>query len=91
MEKKLVPYNLYLHTDQVDRLRKLSKERKASALIRDAVYMILDKQDQYQAGYNRALQDASVMINKLKEIAPLFINNKSLADSLVEHLEDLKK
>ena len=92
MEKKLVPYNLYLYSDQVERLKKMAKERKASTVIRDAVYMVLDGKDQYTAGYNRGLADALGAVKDVEEFKMLLsINGKNVSKSLVEKIGDLKK
>jgi hypothetical protein len=45
-QKRLVPYNLYLHEEHVDKLKKLAKKRQASSMIRDAISMMLDGKDQ---------------------------------------------
>ena len=58
MEKKLIPYSVYLPAESVKTLRKLAKKRQASSLIRDAVQIILDGNDAYVGGYNAALRDA---------------------------------
>jgi hypothetical protein len=39
MDKKLVPYSVYLPIEQHIKLKDLAKSRKASALIRDAITM----------------------------------------------------
>ena len=92
MEKaKLVPYNLYLHAEHVTKLKELAGERKASSLIREALSMMLDGDDKYSAGYNRALKDAAEIINKCKEIEVIAIRGKYLADVLMDEIESLKK
>jgi predicted transcriptional regulator len=59
MDKKLIPYSVYLPADYVKKLKVLAKERKASELIRNAVMMIIDAHGAYTAGYNQGLDDAS--------------------------------
>jgi hypothetical protein len=63
MEKKLIPYNLYLYSEHVDKLKKMAGQRKASALVRDAVSMMLDGKDEYSAGYNRGLKDCIALVD----------------------------
>jgi hypothetical protein len=58
MDKKLIPYSVYLPADYVKKLKVLAKERKASELIRNAVMMIIDAHDAYTAGYNQGIEDA---------------------------------
>lgn len=91
MEKKLIPYNLYLYTEHVDKLKKLAGQRKASSLIRDAVSMMLDGKDEYSAGYNRALKDIADLVNQCKEIEVIAIRGKYLSDVLVDQIEALEK
>lgn len=90
MEKKLVPYNVYLYIEHVDKLKKMAGERKASSLVREAVSMMLDGNDEYSAGYNRALLDAIEIVNKCKEIECIAIKGKYLSDILVDQIEGLQ-
>lgn len=90
MEKKLIPYNLYLYSEHVEKLKKLAGQRKASSLVRDAVSMMLDGKDEYSAGYNRALKDVAEIINKCKDIEVIAIRGKYLADVLIDQIEALE-
>ena len=90
-EKKLVPYNLYLYTDHVDKLKKMAGQRKASSMVRDAVSMMLDGADEYSAGYNRALKDVIEIVDSCKEIEHIAIKGKYLADVLVSQINELEK
>jgi bisphosphoglycerate-independent phosphoglycerate mutase (AlkP superfamily) len=90
VEKKLIPYNLYLYSEHVEKLKKLAGQRKASSLVRDAVSMMLDGKDEYSAGYNRALKDVAEIINKCKDIEVIAIRGKYLADVLIDQIEALE-
>lgn len=90
-DKKLVPYNLYLYTEHVDKLKKMAGQRKASSLIRDAVSMMLDGKDEYTAGYNRALKDAVSVINSCKEIEHIAVRGKYLAGILADGINAMEK
>lgn len=90
MEKKLIPYNLYLYSEHVEKLKKLAGKRKASSLVRDAVSMMLDGKDQYSAGYNRALKDVAELVNQCKEIEVIAIRGKYLSDVLIDQIEALE-
>jgi bisphosphoglycerate-independent phosphoglycerate mutase (AlkP superfamily) len=90
VEKKLIPYNLYLYSEHVEKLKKLAGQRKASSLVRDAVSMMLDGKDEYSAGYNRALKDVAEIINQCKEIEVIAIRGKYLADVLIDQIEALE-
>lgn len=91
MEKKLIPYNLYLHAEHVDMLKKMAEDRKASSLIREAISMRLDGNSEYLSGYNRALKDAIDIIHKCKEIQYISIRNKSLSEVLEGRIHKLEK
>jgi predicted transcriptional regulator len=90
-QKRLVPYNLYLHEEHVDKLKKLAKKRQASSMIRDAISMMLDGKDQYTAGYNRGLKDATEVVDKCREIEMIAIKGKYLADVLIDQMKALEK
>jgi bisphosphoglycerate-independent phosphoglycerate mutase (AlkP superfamily) len=90
VEKKLIPYNIYLYSEHVEKLKKLAGQRKASSLVRDAVSMMLDGKDEYSAGYNRALKDVAEIINKCKDIEVIAIRGKYLADVLIDQIEALE-
>lgn len=91
MEKKLIPYNLYLYSEHVDKLKKLAGQRKASSLVRDAVSMMLDGGDQYSAGYNRALKDVVSLVDSCKEIEHIAVRGKYLSDILAEQINAMEK
>lgn len=90
-DKKLVPYNLYLYTEHVDKLKKMAGQRKASSMVRDAVSMMLDGKDEYSAGYNRALKDAVNIIDSCKEIEHIAVRGKYLADILADQINSMEK
>jgi hypothetical protein len=91
LEKKLVPYNLYIYSDQATELRKLAQSRKASALIRDAIDMVLQGQKPYDAGYNRAILDVIKALKDIPELQILAIHGKPLDKVIRQALVELKK
>ena len=91
MEKKLIPYNLYLYSEHVDKLKKMAEKRKASSMVRDAVSMMLDGVDEYSAGYNRALKDVVSVIDSCKEIEHIAVRGKYLSDVLAEQINAMEK
>ena len=90
-DKKLVPYNLYLYTEHVDKLKKMAGQRKASSLVRDAVSMMLDGKDEYYAGYNRALSDSVSVINSCKEIEHIAVRGVQISDILADQIKAMEK
>lgn len=88
--KNLVPYSVYLPLEYHDKIKELAKERKASSTVRDAICMILDGDDSYQAGYNKAIKDAIKVIKSCKEIEVIAIRGKYLDNLLSEQLLQLE-
>jgi hypothetical protein len=91
MEKKLIPYNLYLYSEHVDQLKKMAGQRKASSLVRDAVSMMLDGKDEYSAGYNRGLKDCIALVDSCKEIEHIAVRGKYLTDILADGINAMEK
>jgi hypothetical protein len=88
--KKLVPYSVYLPMEQHVKLKALAKTRKASALIRDAITMIIDGNDAYISGYNKACKDAAKVIYDNEEAQMIAVKGKDLGSILTELIKDLE-
>jgi hypothetical protein len=91
MEKKLIPYSVYLPAEYVNKLKDLAKERKASELIRNAVMMIIDAHDAYTAGYNQGLEDAAQVVYDCPEAQMVAVKGKDLGAHLCELMRELKQ
>lgn len=77
--KRLIPYSVYLPEEIYTKLKAAAGERKASALVRDAITLIIEGDDAFNGGYNKAIRD---VINTLHEDAwckALGIEGQSLA------------
>jgi hypothetical protein len=61
-KKRLVPYSVHVPEDLLVRLKKLAKDRQASAMVRDAITMALDGSTVYEAGYRKAVKDCISLI-----------------------------
>lgn len=90
MEKKLVPYSVYLPEEHVVKLRELAKDRKASELIRDAVVSMLTDGDKFKSGYNKGLKDAAKVVYDSQEAQMIAIRKRDLGDILAEQIENLE-
>lgn len=90
MEKKLVPYSVYLPEEHVIKLRALAKDRKASELIRDAVVSMLTDGDKFKSGYNKGLKDAAKVVYDSPEAQMIAIKKRDLGDILSEQIENLE-
>lgn len=89
-QKVMRPYSVYLPEEYIVRIKELAKERKAAALVRDAIMMALDGDDSFKAGYNKALRDVVGLVDNISEIKVIAINGKYLADIVAEQVDELK-
>jgi hypothetical protein len=88
--KKLIPYSVYLPKEYHDKLKTVAKERKASAMIRDAIMMILDGDDAYKGGYNKGVRDAAQVVYECKEAQMVAIQGKDLGVILNDRIKELE-
>jgi hypothetical protein len=88
--EKLIPYCLYLPEEHIKKVKKLAKERKASAFIRDALIMALDKTDEFSSGYNKGLKDACAIIEGNKEVEMIVVKGKQLNNILITQIKLLR-
>ncbi len=91
MTKKLMPYSVYLPMEYYDKIKHLAKERKASSLVRDAIVMALDGNDEFKSGYNKGVRDAIKIVDACKDIEMIAIRGKYLNDILAEQISGLEK
>ena len=89
MEKKLVPYSVYVPPDLYRKLKAAAKKRKAAAMVRDAMRMIVDGSDAYTAGYNKGLKDAAKVVYDNQEAQMIAVRGKDLGSILTEQIEML--
>jgi hypothetical protein len=89
--EKLVPYCLYLPEEHIKKIKKMAKDRKASAFVRNAVLMALDKTDDFTSGYQKGLTDASLIVASNPEAKMVVIKNRYLGDILVDKIRKLIK
>ncbi len=88
--KNLVPYSVYLPVEYHEKIKELAKERKASSTVRDAICMILDGDDSYKAGYNKAIKDAVKVVKACKEIEIIAIRGRYLDQLLADQMQQLE-
>jgi hypothetical protein len=72
------------------KLKEAAKSRKASVLIRDAITMILEGNDAYTSGYNKAVKDAAQLIYDCPEAQYIAIKGRDLGSILTEQIELLE-
>jgi hypothetical protein len=80
---------VYLPIEYYEKIKELAKERKASSTVREAICMILDGNDNFKAGYNKAIRDAIKEIDGCKDIEHIAVRGKYLNDLLADQLRQL--
>lgn len=91
MEKKrLIPYSVYLDPEYHAKLKMVARERKASALIRDAIMMILDGNDAYKGGYNQGVRDSAQVVSECDEAQMVAIKGRGLGSILTDRISLLE-
>ena len=83
-DNRLVPYSVHLKKDIYDKLKLAAGQRKASALVRDAITMIVEGDDEFNGGYNKAVRDVISLIHEDQWCRTIGIEGQSFA----EYLED---
>jgi hypothetical protein len=88
--KKLIPYSVYLPPEYHAKIKDLAKKRLASSMVRDAICMIVDGDDAFKAGYNKALKDVVKTIDAIKEIEHIAVKGKYLNDVMADQIKLLE-
>lgn len=84
--KRLVPYSLYLSEDTYNRLKSKAKNRQASSMVRDAINMLLDGDEQYTAGYKQAMKNVMRVIESNKLLNAIGYDGETLAKNIYKEL-----
>lgn len=87
--KRLIPYSVHLSEEVYLALKAKAKSRQASSLVRDAITMILEGNDQFNSGYNKGIRDAMDVIHKDPHASIISIEDQRLADRLIDQLEGM--
>jgi hypothetical protein len=72
------------------KLKELAKDRKAAGIVRDAITMILDGNDEYTSGYNKAIKDAAKVVYENEHAQMIAIKGKDLGAILTEQIDLLE-
>lgn len=90
MDKKLIPYSLYLPIEHHNKLKAYAKERKAAPLVRDAIAMMLDGTDVHTAGFNAGIKAAAKVIYDCEEAQMIAVKGRDLGAVLADKIADLE-
>jgi hypothetical protein len=77
--KRLIPYSVHLPEEIYKKLKIAAGERKASALVRDAITLIIEGDDSFNGGYNKAIRDVIGTLHDDSYCKVLGIEGQSLA------------
>jgi hypothetical protein len=86
MEKKLVPYSVYLPEELFIKIKALAKERKASTMIRDAITVMINGNDSFKGGYNKGIRDAAKVVFDCKEAQMVAVNGRDIGAVLSDQI-----
>jgi hypothetical protein len=89
MEKRLVPYSVHLREDIYLKLKEFAKDRKATALVRDAITMIVEGDDAFNGGYNKAVRDIMAIIDQDQWCKAIGVDQVTIAEHLNKTLEQM--
>jgi len=83
--KRLIPYSVHLREDIYLKLKEAAQDRKATALVRDAITMMIEGNDEFNAGYNKAIRDVVSVLHEDELCSRLGYQGQTIA----EFLDDL--
>lgn len=86
-DNRLVPYSVHLRKDIYDKLKLAAGKRKASALVRDAITMLVEGDDAFNSGYNKGIRDAILEIYEDDIASRIHFDDEVISNRLVERLE----
>ena len=89
MEKRLVPYSVHLREDIYLKLKEFAKDRKATALVRDAITMIVEGDDAFNGGYNKAVRDIMAVIEQDQWCKAIGVDQVTIAEHLNKTLDQM--
>jgi len=90
MEKKLIPYSVYLPEPIFDQLKLAARRRKASKIVRNAVIAYLNGSDSRVSGYTEGINDAIQVVQNNKAARSISYNGDVIADAITTKLETLR-
>jgi hypothetical protein len=85
--KRLVPYSVHLREDIYLKLKEAAGQRKATALVRDAITLIVEGDDVFNGGYNKGLRDAIAVVKENENASSISVGGESIAELLSRQIE----
>jgi len=87
--KRLIPYSVHLREDIYNKLKAAAKDRKATALVRDAITLIVEGDDAFNGGYNKAIRDVISTLHEDEWCKSVGINGQSFADHIEAQIKPM--
>jgi len=87
--KRLIPYSVHLREDIYNKLKAAAKDRKATALVRDAITLILEGDDSFNGGYNKAIRDVIATVNEDSWCKSVGIQGKTFAKYIEDQISPM--
>lgn len=88
-DNRLVPYSVHLKREVYDKLKLAAGQRKASGLVRDAITMIVEGDDQFNGGYNKGVRDAITLVLEDEWASKISVEGTSIAQLLEFKLAEM--
>jgi hypothetical protein len=88
-DNRLVPYSVHLRKDIYDKLKLAAGNRKASGLVRDAITLIVEGDDEFNGGYNKGIRDAMSLVENDSIANRLGIDDTTVSAHLCNQLETM--
>ena len=89
--KRMIPYSVHLPEEIYNKMKSAAVDRKASAMVRDAIIMLIEGNDTYNSGYQKGIRDSVDIIRNNEGARTISYGNKTIADSIVSDLGMLRK
>ena len=86
---RMIAYSVHLPEEVHKKLKEAASHRKASALVRDAITLIIEGDDEFNGGYNKGVRDAIRMIQTNELCKAISYYDDTLAKILSEMIEEL--
>ena len=87
--KRLIPYSVHLPEEIYKKLKAAAGQRKASALVRDAITLIIEGDDAFNGGYNKGIRDAMSLVKNDSIANRLGIDDTTVSAHLCNQLETM--
>ena len=89
MDKRLIPYSVHLPEEIYKKLKQAAGERKASALVRDAITLIIEGDDSFNCGNNKAVREVISALKDDQRCKSVWIEGQSFADYIAQLVEPM--